>query len=111
MTKKFACAYVEEDGFSIIRDDVEFMVYGTCEGMYTYYHQDGRMYMKNGDPGYPEETELIQDRFDCWVTSIELDGVEQEDMTLSDDEMEKFDIYMSEKLDKEAEEYDYDDQG
>ena len=49
MTKKFVCAYVEEDGFSIIRDDVELMVYGTCEGMYTYYHQDGRMYMKNGD--------------------------------------------------------------
>lgn len=109
MMKKFACAYVEEDGFEITRGEVVLTVYGTCEGMYTYYHQAGRMYMKNGDPGYPEETELEQESFNCWVTSIELDDVEQEDMTLSNAEMEKFEAYMSEKLDKEAEDYDYDD--
>ena len=103
---RFNVSYVEEDGFEITRGDVVLTVYGTCEGEYSWYYSSGRMTLANGDPGYPEDSELEQESFDCWVDTIEIDGEEQEDMTLSDDEMEKFDAYMSEKLTDIASEHE-----
>ena len=76
---RFNVSYVEEDGFEITRGEVVLTVYGTCEGEYSWYYSSGRMTLANGDPGYPEEGELEQESFDCWVDTIEIDGEEQED--------------------------------
>lgn len=103
---RFNVSYTEEDGFEITRGDVVLTVYGTCEGEYSWYYGSGRMTLANGDPGYPEEGELEQESFNCWVDTIEIDGEEQEDMALSDDEMEKFEAYMSEKLTDVASEHE-----
>lgn len=103
---RFNVSYVEEDGFEITHGEVVLTVYGTCEGEYSWYYSPGRMTLANGDPGYPEEGELEQESFNCWVDTIEIDGEEQEDMTLSDAEMEKFEAYMSEKLTDVANEHE-----
>ena len=107
---RFNVSYDEEDGFEITRGEVVLTVYGTCEGEYSWYYSSGRMTLANGDPGYPEEGELEQESFDCWVDTIEIDGEEREDMALSDDEMEKFEAYMSEKLDDVANEYEMEEE-
>lgn len=107
---RFNVSYVEEDGFEITRGEVVLTVYGTCEGEYSWYYSSGRMTLANGDPGYPEDGELEQESFVCWVDTIEIDGEEQEDMTLSDDEMEKFDAYMSEKLTDIASEHEMEEE-
>lgn len=107
---RFNVSYVEEDGFEITRGEVVLTVYGTCEGEYSWYYSSGRMTLANGDPGYPEDGELEQESFVCWVDTIEIDGEEQEDVTLSDDEMEKFDAYMSEKLTDIASEHEMEDE-
>lgn len=105
----FSVSYVEEDaGFSITRGTDTYSVYGTCEGTYSYYHADGKMYMANGDPGYPEETEIDQLSFKCWVDEIQHDG-EPVDITLTDTEREDFESYMSNKLDDVACEYERED--
>ena len=103
---RFNVSYVEEDGFEITRGEVVLTVYGTCEGEYSWYYSPGCMTLSNGDPGYPEEDELEQESFACWVDTIEIDGEEQEDVTLSDAEMEKFEDYMSEKLTDVANEHE-----
>lgn len=102
---RFNVSYVEEDGFEITRGEIVLTVCGTCEGEYSWYYKPGRMTLANGDPGYPEEGELTQESFDCWVDTIEIDDKEQEDIKLSDAEMQKFEAYMTEKLTDVANEH------
>ena len=64
-TKPRTFEYIEEDGWPLIRGYQTFYVYGTCEGRYAYHYLPGQKYEANGDPGWPEESELIQYSFDC----------------------------------------------
>ena len=100
-------SYVEKDGFVICHGDHEYSLYGTAEGEYSYYYSPGRAYMKNGDPGYPEESELTQESFDCSIEHICDEDGNEVMIDLTDDEIGEFESYMSDCLDSVAEDYDW----
>lgn len=56
--------------------DITYKV--SVEASASYYYSPGRMYMSNGDPGYPEESELeIEDVSSTWY-EVDEDGNEKE---------------------------------
>lgn len=89
-------SYTEEDGYSIEREDGEIRVYGACEGEYQFSHADGTH-------DEPEENDLEQESFDCWIDSIQDTEGNEVDTELTDDEWEIFKAYMSDCLDYSAE--------
>lgn len=102
--------YEEEDGYEITRDEDTILVYGTAEADYSYYYSLGRMYMPNGDPGYPDESELerVSD-MDCEITEIcDADG-NKIDTELTDAEKKEFEDYMDSKLEDAAEDHEFED--
>lgn len=73
-------------------------VSGTIRASYRYTVIPGRMYMPNGDPGYPDEYE--EDLIDFEIGAIECydeDGNEKE-YELTPEEYSRFEQYMLEKV-------------
>lgn len=103
-------SYTEEDGFLICHGDREYRIYGTAEGEYSYYYSPGRDYMKNGDPGYPEERELIQESFECSINQICDEDGNEVMIDLTDDEINEFESHMSDCLDSLTNDYDWTDE-
>ena len=64
-TVNYAC-----DGYEVEIDNVSYIFYLYAEAEYSY--TPGRMYMRNGDPGYPDDEELE-------VTHVEMSGVTELD--------------------------------
>lgn len=75
-------------------------VSGTIKASYRCTIIPGRMYMPNGDPGYPDEYE--EDLIDFEIGSIECydgDGNEKE-YELTPEEYSRFEQYMLEKVEE-----------
>lgn len=68
----------------IQKDGKEFYVEGKAWG--TYSCSNGRLYMSNGDPGYPDEEELEIDEVE--ITHIDCSIGEEEVEVLPEDEKE-----------------------
>lgn len=60
----------------------------TCDCQAEWYHQNGRMYMPNGDPGYPEEDDI--EDIEC-TDIIEVEFKKEDGSYLEDEEI--FDYY------------------
>lgn len=108
MVKTGIVSYTEEDGFEITRDGKTIRVYGTAEAEYTYSFEKGRMYMPNGDPGYPDESETERTGdLDCWVDDICDEEGNTLDTKLTDEEFKLFENYMDSKVENESEDHDF----
>lgn len=83
--------------------DKEFYVDGVAWG--TYYCSRGRMYMSNGDPGYPDDEELTIDEIE--ITHIDCHIGEEEIEVTPEDEKEIED-YLYEYLVEDLGEWDID---
>lgn len=99
-TKPRTFEYTEEDGWPLTRGYQTFYVYGTCEGRYSYHYLPVHKYEANGDPGRPEESELIQYSFDCSVDRVEDEDGNVVDITLARPEENDFEAYMEEQLEE-----------
>lgn len=93
-----ALSYYEEDGFDIDYKGKIFTVYGSCYCEYTRQFSKGKMCMKNGEPGYPDEEEIERndDTFEYEIASILNEHGEEvtEEIDVTD-----FVVYMSDCLD------------
>lgn len=100
--------YIEEGGFNIngctISDDeVEFNFRADVTIYGKTYYSPGRMYMPNGDPGYPDECEW--EPLDGWIESIDKEAIVTKLLNLPK---------LGELIDKSTiklELYDFDDDG
>lgn len=102
--------YQEEDGFPITRGDITYMVYGSAEADYSYSYAPGRMYMPNGDPGYPDEENLDRTAFNCVVESICDEEGNPVDVKLTKEENDAFEVYIQERFDEIVQDADWDDE-
>lgn len=62
----------ENDSLEIDVGDITYTVDVSVKA--NYWYQAGRMYMSNGDPGYPEESELEIEEIDAVWHDIAEDG-------------------------------------
>lgn len=85
--------YTESDGFEL--NDKVFT--GSIHGTYKVHHSPGRMYMPNGDPGYPDEYE--EELVKWYLSDIEVTDLECNSVTYSTEEYDAFERYMIDKLD------------
>ena len=106
MKAEHVFTYVEEDGYHLTRGNHGFMVHGTAEATYSYCFVKGKDTLANGDPGYPDETTINQEDFDCWLDYVEDENGNTVTLTITDEEWHSFESYMSGKLDELANEYD-----
>lgn len=89
---------------SYSNDDLEIEIDGVfysvdVEATASYYHDDGRMYMRNGDPGYPPDDDF------------EIDEVNINSVTLIDEEGNESvitDAGLLKKIDEKVCDYLYD---
>lgn len=91
--------YTEEEGFEV---NDKYVVTGTITGYYHCVYIPGRMYMPNGDPGYPDEEGEDLTHFE--IEDIKIwneDGEEVNDYVMTSDEYERFQDYMNDKMEEQ----------
>lgn len=71
----------------------------------SHYHDNGRMYMPNGDPGYPPEDEINIDYIE--ITSIKDDSDEEVLSKYSKEEIDALENVISDKIYSGDYEYNY----
>ena len=106
----------DDDGFLITRMvmtnegpvKVEYWALSTIVAVYNYYHEDGCMYLRNGDPGYPPEDDISLETYELTIDQI-LDeyGDVHPEVILTDEEYEEIENMMLDRVDEYAEEDPY----
>lgn len=71
-----SCATYSNDDLELDVGEKTYKV--SVEATASYYYSPGRMYMRNGDPGYPEEEELEIESVDATWYEVDEDGNETE---------------------------------
>ena len=92
-------AYYENDNLELEVNGVTYSIYVTAEASCSYY--SGRMYMRNGDPGYPaeEEFELEEVEFTASYLEDETEVTDKEVLKAISDELDEWLNDNSDKFD------------
>lgn len=114
--------YTEDDGYCITTEEGNIWITGEASGEFTaeWFTDPGRLYMRNGDPGYPpsSDVEISLNSSQVTVTGYYNDKTQEEitdkstvSALLTKEQYTQFSEYMADKLWEVAENAELSDWG